>query len=244
LEAVRIDDVPESPVLVITGASSGIGATTARAAVAAGYDVVLAARSAEKLAGLAEETGGLAVPTDVGVWEDNEALIARALERYARVDAVFANAGFAVPRLELSEHSQRWLNEGTDDWREMLLTNVLGAAYTARAAIPALIESRGHLVLTSSVVGRRIAPGSMYSCSKVAVTAMGDALRQDLIGTGVRVTVIEPGSVDTPFFAAFNGPPPESLAAEDIARAVLFVLGQPPQVDINELLIRPTGQAF
>ena len=221
----------DPPVLVITGASSGIGAATARQAAAAGYRLVLAARSADKLAALAGETGGIAVPTDVSAWEDNEALIARAVEAHGRVDAVFANAGFGAQR--------GWLEETPEHWRDMVLTNVLGAAYTARAAIPALRESTGHLLLTSSVVGRRVPPGSLYSCTKHAVTAMGEALRQDLDGTGVRVTLIEPGAVDTPFF---DRPPANALAPDDIARAVLYALSQPPHVDVNEILIRPTAQ--
>lgn len=225
--------MPDSPVFVITGASTGIGAATARRAVAAGHRVVLAARSAERLEALAAELGGLAVPTDVTRWEDNEALIARAVDELGRVDVVFANAGFGAQR--------GWLQETPEHWREMVLTNVLGAAYTARAAIPALKASRGHLLLTSSVAGRRALPGSLYSCTKHAVTAMGEALRADLDETGVRVTTIEPGMVDTPFF---DERPSGALEADDIARAVIYAISQPPHVDVNEILIRPTSQAL
>ncbi len=221
----------DSPVLIITGASTGIGAATARMAATAGYRVVLAARSADKLEALAEEVGGLAVPTDVTVWEDNERLVGRALEAHGRVDAVFANAGFGAKR--------GWLSETPEHWRDMVLTNVLGAAYTARAAIPALKDAKGHLLLTSSVAGRRALPGSLYSCTKHAVTAMGEALRQDLDDTGVRVTLIEPGMTDTPFF---DDRPTGALEPEDIARAVMYALDQPPHVDVNEILIRPTSQ--
>jgi NADP-dependent 3-hydroxy acid dehydrogenase YdfG len=122
----------------------------------------------------------------------------------------------------------------------MVLTNVLGAAYTARAAIPALKDSRGHLLLTSSVAGRRALPGSLYSCTKHAVTAMAEALRQDLNDTGIRVTSIEPGMVDTPFFD--SKPSIEALHSEDIANAVMYAVAQPPHVDVNEILIRPTAQ--
>lgn len=225
--------MPDSPVFVITGASTGIGAATARRAAAAGHRVVLAARSADRLEALAAELGGLAVPTDVTRWEDNEALIARALDELGRVDVVFANAGFGAQR--------GWLQETPEHWREMVLTNVLGAAYTARAAIPALKASRGHLLLTSSVAGRRALPGSLYSCTKHAVTAMGEALRADLNETGVRVTTIEPGMVDTPFF---DERPSGALEADDIARAVIYAISQPPHVDVNEILIRPTSQAL
>jgi NADP-dependent 3-hydroxy acid dehydrogenase YdfG len=122
----------------------------------------------------------------------------------------------------------------------MVLTNVLGVAYTARAAIPALRESKGHLVITSSVAGRRVLPGSLYSVTKHAVTAMGEALRQDLNDSGVRVTLIEPGMVDTPFF---DNRPTGALEADDIARAVMYAVSQPPHVDVNEILVRPVSQS-
>jgi NADP-dependent 3-hydroxy acid dehydrogenase YdfG len=224
------------PVFLITGASTGIGAATARAAAEAGHRVVLAARSVEKLRSLADELGGeeraLAVRCDVPEWEDNERLVQAALDRYGQVDVVFANAGFGAKR--------GWLEETPEHWRAMVLTNVLGAAYTARAAIPALKGSRGHLLLTSSVAGRRALAGSLYSCTKHAVTAMAEALRQDLNDTGVRVTSIEPGMVDTPFFE--SKPSIEALQAEDIANAVMYAVSQPAHVDVNEILVRPTAQ--
>jgi NADP-dependent 3-hydroxy acid dehydrogenase YdfG len=222
-------------VLLITGASSGIGAATARRASADGWRVVLAARSRERLEALAIELGSperaLAVSCDVAEWEDQQRMVAATLEAFGRVDAAFANAGFGGPR--------GFLNDTPEHWREMVLTNVYGAALTLRATIPALRDSRGHLLLTSSVAGRRVLPGSMYSCTKHAVTAMGDAARQDLNGSGVRVTLIEPGMTDTPFF---DNPPANALADDDVARAVMYALSQPPNVDVNEILIRPTAQ--
>ncbi len=118
----------------------------------------------------------------------------------------------------------------------MVLTNVYGAALTIRATIEPLRESRGHLLLTGSVAGRRALPGSLYSATKWAVTAMGEGARQELNGTGVRVTLIEPGMVDTPFF---DSRPRAALAPQDIARAVMWAVSQPPEVDVNEILIRP-----
>jgi NADP-dependent 3-hydroxy acid dehydrogenase YdfG len=228
--------MPNDPVFLITGASSGIGEATARQASLAGYRTVLAARNAGKLEALVSELGGderaLAVPTDVTRWEDNEALVARSLEVFGRIDVAFANAGFGAER--------GWLRSTPEHWREMVLTNVLGAAYTARAAIPALEESRGHLLLTGSVAGRRVMPGSLYSATKWAVTAMGEAIRADLHGSGVRTTLIEPGAVETPFF---DDPGEGRLEPEDIARAVLFAVSQPSHVDVNEILIRPISQA-
>ena len=222
-------------VFLITGASSGIGAATARHACADGWRVVLAARSRERLDALAEELGGseraLAVGCDVAEWEDQQRMVDAALSAFGRIDAVFANAGFGGPR--------GFLKDTPEHWREMLLTNVYGAALTLRATIPALTDSRGHLLLTSSVAGRRALPGSMYSCTKHAVTAMGEAARQDLQGTGIRVTLIEPGMTDTPFF---EKRPTEALKDDDIARAVMYAVSQPPHVDVNEILIRPTSQ--
>ncbi len=223
-------------VFLITGASSGIGAATARHASEAGYRVVLAARSVDRLAGLADELGGeeraLAVPCDVTEWEQQRAMVDTALARYGRLDVAFANAGFGAAR--------GFLNESPEHWRAMVLTNVYGAALTIRATMPALKEARGHLLLTGSVAGRRALPGSLYSATKWAVTAMGEAARQELNGTGVRVTLIEPGMVATPFF---DRPVTDALEADDVARAVMFAVAQPPHVDVNEILVRPTAQS-
>jgi NADP-dependent 3-hydroxy acid dehydrogenase YdfG len=226
----------DEPVFLITGASSGIGAATARQAAEAGYRLVLAARSEDKLQGLVEELGGeekaLAVRCDVKEYSEQDAMVKTAIDAYGRIDVAFANAGFGGPR---------GFEEGdVEDWKEMVLTNVLGAAYTIRATKPALIDSTGHLLLTSSVAGRRAIQGSLYSATKWAVTGMGESARQDFNETGVRVTLIEPGMVDTPFFDS----PPEidALKADDIARAVIFAVSQPPHVDVNEILIRPTDQ--
>jgi NADP-dependent 3-hydroxy acid dehydrogenase YdfG len=223
------------PVFVITGASSGIGEATARRAAEARYRLVLAARREEKLRDLAEELGGperaLAVRCDVTEWEDQQALAQAALDRFGQIDIAFANAGFGARR--------GFLEETPEYWKSMVLTNVYGAALTIRATLPALKESRGHLLLTSSVAGRRALAGSLYSATKWAVTAMGEAARLELNGTGVRVTLIEPGMVDTPFF---DDRPKDALEPDDIARAVLYAVTQPPHVDVNEMLVRPTSQ--
>ena len=222
----------DEPVFLITGASTGIGAATARHAARAGHKVVLAARSEDKLQALADETGGLAVRCDVAEWEDQQALVARALAAHGRIDVAFANAGFGGAR--------GFTSATPEEWKEMVLTNVYGAALTIRAAYDALVDAKGHLLLTSSVAGRRALPGSFYSVTKHAVTAMGEAARQDFNDTGVRVTLIEPGMVDTPFFD--SRPTIRALDADDIARAVLYAVQQPPHVDVNELLVRPTAQ--
>jgi NADP-dependent 3-hydroxy acid dehydrogenase YdfG len=223
--------VPDAPVFLITGASSGIGEATARRAAEAGYRLVLAARSTETLEQLAAELGGLAVTCDVTEWEQQEAMVERALAEYGRIDVAFANAGFGLARGFTGETPERW--------RDMVLTNVYGVALTIRACLDALVETKGHLLLTSSLAGRRAVPGSLYSATKWAVTAMGEGARLELTGTGVRVTLIEPGMVDTPFF---DERPVGMLQADDVARAVMFAVSQPPHVDVNEILVRGTAQ--
>jgi NADP-dependent 3-hydroxy acid dehydrogenase YdfG len=224
-------------VFLITGASTGIGAATARHAAKEGYRLVLAARSEDKIAALADELGGeeraIAVPTDVTEWDQVEALVKRALDHFGQLDVAFANAGFGATR--------GFTEETPEHWKSMVLTNVYGAALTIRATIGPLKDSKGHLLLTSSVAGRRALPGSLYSATKWAVTAMGEAARQELNDTGVRVTLIEPGMVDTPFFESdISGMNP--LQPDDVARAVMFAVSQPPHVDVNEILLRPTSQ--
>lgn len=231
----------DDPVLLITGASSGIGAASAKAAAAEGYRLVLAARREHELKQLAAELGGkeraIAVPCDVSEWEQVEGLARAATDAFGGFDAVFANAGFGA--------SRGFLEESPEQWRAMVLTNVLGVAYTIRATLPHLLErGSGHFVITSSVAGRRALPGSLYSSTKMAVTGIGESLRAELRqiheNNRIRVTLIEPGMVDTPFF---DNRPEGALADDDIARAVIYALSQPEHVDVNEILIRPTAQA-
>jgi NADP-dependent 3-hydroxy acid dehydrogenase YdfG len=228
------------PVMLITGASSGIGAATARA-VAGKHRLVLAARRLEPLRELAAELGGeeraIAVECDVAEWDQVEAMAAAGLDAFGRIDVVFANAGFGA--------SRGFLEESPEHWRSMVLTNVYGVALTIRATLPHLLErGDGHVVITSSVAGRRALPGSLYSATKWAATAIGEALRAELRqmheNHSIRVTLIEPGMVDTPFFD--NRPGDWALSDEDVARAVVYALEQPAGVDVNEILIRPTSQ--
>jgi NADP-dependent 3-hydroxy acid dehydrogenase YdfG len=225
----------EDRVLLITGASSGIGAATARQAVEAGWKVVLSARSEDKLADLVGDLGeesALAHRCDVTEFSEQQALVEAAIERFGRIDAAFANAGFGAKR--------GFLEGSPEQWRSMVLTNVLGPAYTIRAVLPHFKErGSGHLLLTSSVAGRRSLPGSLYSATKWAVTGMGESLRQEVADTDIKVTLVEPGMVDTPFF---DDGVSDALEAEDIARIAMFVLDQPARVDINEVLVRPVHQ--
>jgi NADP-dependent 3-hydroxy acid dehydrogenase YdfG len=218
-------------VFLITGATSGIGAATARQAAEAGYKLVLGARSEDKLQALRDELGALTAPTDVTSWDDQQALVKLALDNFGRLDVAFANAGVGHPRgFEAGE---------PEDVREMILTNVYGPYLTIRAAASALRETKGHVLITSSIAGRRALKGSLYSSTKFAATGMAEAARLDFNETGVRVTVIEPGMVETP---GFSHELDETLTADDIARAVMFVVSQPGHVDINEIVVRPTAQ--
>ena len=200
--------------------------------------MVLAARSVDRLESLAAELGGpgraLAVECDVTEWEQQQAMVARALEAFGRVDVVVANAGFGAKR--------GFLSESPEHWRAMVLTNVYGAALTVRACFEELTARRGHLFLMGSVAGRKVPPGSVYSATKWAVTAMAEAARQELHGTGVRVTLMSPGTVETPFYDEPVGG--EQLTADDVARAIMFAMQQPPHMDVNEIEIRPTVQGF
>ena len=155
-----------------------------------------------------------------------------AVERFGSLDAFFANAGFGAKR--------GFLEETVEFWHEMVDTNVLGVALSIRAALRRFSEQgSGHMLLTGSVAGRRVLPGSLYSATKWAVTAMGQALRAEVADTPIKVTLIEPGQVDTEFF---DEPPSGALQADDVARTVMFALSQPPHVDVNEILVRPINQ--
>lgn len=227
-------------VLLITGASTGIGRATAVLAVAAGWRVVATARSAQKLAALVDELGAeqaMAVPCDVAEWEQQEAMVRQAVERFGRLDAVFANAGFSKGSSFIEGEHQ------PEEWRDMVMTNLFGAAATARLTLPELVKTKGHFLVTGSVLGRVTSMRNLYAATKWGVTGMAQAIRNEVAAMGVRVTLVEPGIVDTPFWEGLQKPAAPELRSEDVARAVLFALNQPPHVDVSEIIIRPTGQA-
>jgi NADP-dependent 3-hydroxy acid dehydrogenase YdfG len=240
--------MPE-PVFLITGASRGIGAAVARRAAASGYRLVLTARTPGPLETLATElatelrgdgdSGGrvLARPVDVTDWTGLSGLVAEVEERFGRLDVVLANAGASVVTSFLG-------NGGAppDEWRDLVLTNVYGPALTARATLPALARTKGHLLLTGSAAGRGVRPGNLYAATKWAVTGLAQAIRAECVGTGVRVTLLQPGLVDTDAIPASRAGDPK-LEPDDVAAAVLYAVGQPPHVDVNEIIVRPVGQA-
>lgn len=218
--------------LLITGASTGIGAASARAAVAAGWRVGLFARSADRLHALAEELGegALALPGDVASEQDQHRAVAACRERFGGLDAAFANAGVGAARPG---------TEGGDpaDWRRMLDVNVWGALLTAKAALPALRESRGHFVITGSNAGRRHIKGSIYGATKWFVRGWAGNLALEMEEWGGRCTLLSPGMVDTPFF---DDPKPDALTPEDLAEALVFALSRPPRVHLQEIHVTPT----
>jgi NADP-dependent 3-hydroxy acid dehydrogenase YdfG len=222
-----------SRTLLITGASSGIGAATARLAANQDFNLALAARSTDRLNTLAAELGSEKVKTfacDVTDYAAQEQLVADVVGAFGSLDAVFANAGTGGEPGGFS-------GAPVESWQRIVNTNILGVAYTLRASLAEIKKTQGHVIITGSIAGRRVLSGSMYSVSKWAVSAIGYNLREELRGTGVRVTLIEPGMVDTPFF---DDPKPDALRPDDVARTVLFALSQPPGVDISELVVMPT----
>lgn len=221
--------------LLITGASSGIGAATARAAAAQGWRLGLFARSREKLEALAAELGpdALPLPGDVASLEDQERAVAECVARFGGLDAAFANAGVGASAPG---------TEGGDpaDWRRILDANIWGLMMTAKAALPELRKRRGHFVVTGSAAGARHIPGSIYGASKWFARGFAGNLALEMAEWGGRCTLLAPGMADTPFFDA---PKPEALRPEDVARAALYALEQPPQVDVREITVLPNPKA-
>lgn len=218
--------------LFITGASSGIGAATARLAVAQGWHVALFARSRDKLESLAEELGdkAMVLPGDVTQLENLESAMAEAVSRTGGLDAVYANAGMGL--------SAAGTDAGDpDEWERMIGVNVLGVLWTVKAAMPHLKKRAGHLVLTGSAAGRRHISGSVYGASKWFVHGYGGNLSEEMKSFGGRCTIIAPGMVDTPFF---DEPKPDKLQPEDVARAALYALESDARCAVNEVFLMPT----
>src|SRR3984957_15729158 len=239
-------------VVAVTGASSGIGEATAIACAQAGAAVALAARRSERIETLAQrisDEGGTAISltTDVGDEAQARAFVERTHSELGRLDVLVNNAG--VMLLGPIE------NASTEEWRRMIHANVFGVLYCTHAALPLMHDQgSGHILNVSSVAGRVARAGSgVYNLTKFGVGAFSESLRQEAVALGVRVTLVEPGAVATELPShnrpevleqmakRFQGVTP--LAADDIANAVLYAIGQPPNVSVNEVLIRPSGQA-
>jgi NADP-dependent 3-hydroxy acid dehydrogenase YdfG len=241
--------------IAITGASSGIGEATAIACARAGAAVALAARREDRIAGLAQRIvneGGRAValPTDVADERSARAFVEHAYEQLGGLDGLVNNAGVMLlgPVLDAP----------TEEWRRMIDVNLLGLLYCTHAALPVMLEEKDpthprDIVNVSSVAGRVARAGSgVYNMTKWGVGAFSEALRQEVTAQGIRVTIVEPGAVATELpghnrpeileMIASNFAGVTPLDADDIARAIVYALSQPPNVSINEILVRPTAQ--
>ena len=232
----------DNDVVLVTGGASGIGAATVRRLLASGRRVAVTGRDQAKLDRFAAELGAgrellLPVAADSTDWKAVSAAVTATVDAFGRLDQVVANAGF-------STHDN--LADGDpDQWREMLLVNVLGPALLAKAALPALTAAGGRIVLLGSTAGIKNTPGNMYSVSKTALTSLAENLHVLVTGSGVGVTLIAPGRVDTPFWSSHPGravPGGPVLTADHIADAIVWTLSQPAGVDVNSLVVRPIGQ--
>jgi len=238
----------EEKVVLITGASSGIGEAIALALSDAGAKVVVGARRVEKLEGIASKAAGevMVLPLDVTDPQSSRDAVAATVERFGRLDVLINNAGVMLSGMI----------EGADmtEWTTMINTNLLGTMYATHAALPHLLESKGTVLQTSSTSGRMSSVGGgVYSATKFGVNAFSESLRKEVTERGVRVVVIEPGFVDTELSSHITDPRMRELAhsmkstmrplqALDVAAAVVYALSQPSHVSVSELLIRPTDQ--
>jgi NADP-dependent 3-hydroxy acid dehydrogenase YdfG len=237
-------------VAVVTGASSGIGEATVRSLAGEGAAVVAGARRKERLDGLVAEVtrdGGkaIAVECDVTAEQQAHALVDRAIEEFGKIDILVNNAG-----VMLLSKVEKGLS---DEWRQMFDVNVLGLLYATDAAVEAMKrQGSGHIVNISSVAGRKTRPtGGVYSGTKFAVNAISEALRQELLEDGIRITMVEPGAVATELTEHITDEEVreglkqrniEPLQSEDVANAIAYAVSQPQRVSVNEILIRPTQQ--
>jgi NADP-dependent 3-hydroxy acid dehydrogenase YdfG len=236
-------------VIVITGASSGLGEATVRHLAAAGAKLVLGARRLERLQGLAKELGlgaDTAVQTDVTDRAQVKALVDRAVTRHGRLDVIINNAGL-MPH-SLLEHAK------VEDWERMIDVNLKGVLYGIAAALPHMIrQNSGHIINVASVAAYKVRPGSaVYAATKAAVRMLSEGLRQEVKPHNIRTTVISPGAVATELPESITEPAMAqsirrfyeefAIPADSFARMVAFAITQPEDVDVNEILFRPTRQ--
>jgi NADP-dependent 3-hydroxy acid dehydrogenase YdfG len=239
-------------VALVTGASSGIGEATARALAGAGAAVAIGARRRDRLdalAGTLRDGGARVLQLDLDVTDEQScrAAVARTREELGGLDVLVNNAGLML--------LGTIVGADPEDWRRMLSTNVLGLMYMTHAAIDGMVEQgSGDVVNISSVAGRQARNGAgVYNASKWAVNAFSESLRQEVTARGVRISLVEPGAVATELTDHITQPEAKAaskkmvtgmrpLQSDDIARAILYVVSQPPHVAINEVLVRPTDQ--
>jgi clavulanate-9-aldehyde reducatase len=238
-------------VAVVTGASSGIGEATARALSGAGAAVALGARRADRLEALAADLDGRTLVREVDVTDEDQAtgFVREAANELGGLDILVNNAGLML--------LGPVIDQTTEDWRRMIEVNLLGLLYCTHAALPLMAERRsGDIVNVSSVAGRRADAGAaVYNMTKFGVHAFSEALRQEALHVGVRVTTVAPGFVETELQGHNTNPLVrrtmernreqigEVLKAEDIAREIIHAISLPSHVCVNEVVVRPTGQA-
>ena len=238
-------------VVVITGASSGLGEAAVRLLAQNGAKLVLGARRVERLEALAKDLSlgaDAAVRTDVTKRTDVENLVGRAVKTHGRIDAIVNNAGL-MPQSLLESLK-------VDEWDQMIDVNIKGVLYGIAAALPHMkAQKSGHIINVSSVAGHKVGPGSaVYAATKFAVRALSEGLRQEVKPYNIRTTVISPGAVDTELPNTITDPAvakrvqgfyeASAIPADSFARALVFAMSQPEDVDINEILFRPTRQEY
>ena len=242
----------QTKVVVITGASSGLGEATARLLSPQGASVVLGARRVERIQSLADELTGnggkaLAIPTDVTDYDQVKKLVAAAVQTYGRIDVMINNAGL-MPQSPLERLK-------IDDWNQMIDVNIKGVLYGIAAALPHMkAQKSGHIINVSSVAGHKVHPNSaVYAATKHAVRAISEGLRMEVKPYNIRTTVISPGAVDTELPNSVTEPDiaeivrkahERAIPADTFARAVAYAMSQPEDVDINEILFRSTREEF
>jgi len=240
----------ENKVVVITGASSGLGEAVARLLAQNGAKLVLGARRLDRLRALATDLGlgeEAAVETDVTQRDQVKRLVDRAVHNHGRVDVLINNAGLMPISFLEKLH--------VDEWERMIDVNIKGVLYGIAAALPHMIRQKsGHIINVASVAGHKVGPGSaVYSATKHAVRVISEGLRQEVKPHNIRVTVISPGAVATELTHTITDPAVAegarkaytvAIPADSFARAVIFALSQPEDVDINEILFRPTAQVY
>jgi NADP-dependent 3-hydroxy acid dehydrogenase YdfG len=241
----------EGKVVVITGASSGLGEAAARLLSSRGATVVLAARRTDRIKALADEIGGrggkaLAVTTDVTVRQQVKALVEKAVDTYGRIDVMLNNAGL-MPLAPLEKLK-------TDEWDQMVDVNLKGVLYGIAAALPYMKKQKsGHFIHVSSVYGHKLGPdATVYCATKFAVRALSEGLRQEVKPYNIRTTVISPGAVATELLEHISEKEIQkqtkdfvsqiAVPAETFARMAAFAINEPDDVDVNEILFRPTAQ--
>jgi NADP-dependent 3-hydroxy acid dehydrogenase YdfG len=240
----------ENKVVVITGASSGLGEAAARHLAGQGAGVVLGARRIDRLRALADELGlnvGSAVETDVSDRAQVQRLVDRAVEIHGRIDVLLNNAGL-MPQSPLDRLK-------IDDWDRMIDVNIKGVLYGIAAALPHMkAQKSGHIINVSSVAGHKVrAGGAVYSATKHAVRVISEGLRQEVKPYNIRTTIISPGMVATELADSITEPDiaertrkayEGAVSADSFARIVAFAMSQPDDVDVNEILYRPTSQEY